>query len=48
MNSIILPGALRAIKGVTLRDQVRSSTIREELKIQDIVRFVRARMERPC
>lgn len=34
---------LRTIKGVSLRDQIRSTAIREDLKIQDVVRFTRAR-----
>ncbi|XP_045477896.1 uncharacterized protein LOC123683044 [Harmonia axyridis] len=34
---------LRTIEGVTLRDQIRSSVIRDELKVQDVVRFVRSR-----
>ncbi|XP_044744146.1 uncharacterized protein LOC123306294 [Coccinella septempunctata] len=34
---------LRSIKGITLRDHVRSSDIREELEVQDVVRWVRAR-----
>ncbi|XP_044750499.1 uncharacterized protein LOC123310880 [Coccinella septempunctata] len=34
---------LRSIKGETLRDHVRSSDIREELEVQDVVRSVRAR-----
>lgn len=34
---------LRAIKGVTLRDQIRSSAIRDELQTEDVVRWVRSR-----
>lgn len=34
---------LRCIKGVTLRDRVRSADIREELEVQDVVRWIRAR-----
>ncbi|XP_045466794.1 uncharacterized protein LOC123675480 [Harmonia axyridis] len=34
---------LRTIKGVSLRDQIRSEAISEDLKIQDIIRFTRAR-----
>jgi len=32
---------LRTIKGVTLKDQIRSGTIREEIEVQDIVRWMR-------
>lgn len=35
--------ALRCIKGVTLRDHIRSSETRKELNIQDVVRFARSR-----
>lgn len=35
--------ALPSIRGATLRDQIRSSEIQENLNIQDIVRFARAR-----
>lgn len=34
---------LRAIKGVTLRDQLRSSDIRQELQTEDVVRWIRVR-----
>jgi len=34
---------LRNIRGVTLRDRIRSRDIREECGVQDVVRFVRAR-----
>lgn len=34
---------IRTIKKVTLRDQLRTTAIREELKLQDVVRFVRSR-----
>lgn len=34
---------LRTIKGVSLRDQIRSDAIREDLNIQDVVRFTRSR-----
>ncbi|GJQ71581.1 hypothetical protein Trydic_g11284 [Trypoxylus dichotomus] len=34
---------LRTIKGVNLRDQIRSKLIREDLEIQDIVEFTRVR-----
>ncbi|GJQ74180.1 hypothetical protein Trydic_g19093 [Trypoxylus dichotomus] len=35
---------LRTIKAVSLRDHVRSKVIREDLEIQDVVRFTRARL----
>lgn len=34
---------LRTIKGVSLRDQIRREVIKEDRKIQDIVRFTRSR-----
>lgn len=34
---------LRTIKGVTLREQIRSEAIRNKLEIQDIMRWTRAR-----
>ncbi|XP_048521542.1 uncharacterized protein LOC125504129 [Dendroctonus ponderosae] len=34
---------LRTIKVVTLRDQIRSSTIREELQVDDVVKWVGTR-----
>ncbi|GJQ77581.1 hypothetical protein Trydic_g20966 [Trypoxylus dichotomus] len=34
---------LRAIKGVSLRNQIRSKVIREDLEVQDIVKFTMAR-----
>jgi len=34
---------LRMIKGVSLRQQIRNETIRNEIDIQDIVRWMRAR-----
>lgn len=34
---------LRTIKGVSLRDRIRSQDIREELGIQDVVRWVSER-----
>lgn len=33
----------RSIVGVSLRDRIRSSQIREQCKVQDVVRWVRAR-----
>ncbi|GJQ72768.1 hypothetical protein Trydic_g1419 [Trypoxylus dichotomus] len=37
---------LRTIKGLSLGDQIRSKVIRENLEIQDMVRFTRARPRR--
>lgn len=34
---------LRTIQGISLRDQVRSANIREECKIQDVMRWTRSR-----
>lgn len=41
---------LKTIKGVTLRDRIRNQDIREELEIQDVVRWARTRKRcwRPC
>lgn len=40
---------LRSIKGVTLRDQVRNETIKEQLQIQDVVMVWKGKtkMEKP-
>ncbi|GJQ76531.1 hypothetical protein Trydic_g2234 [Trypoxylus dichotomus] len=37
---------LRAIKGVTLRERIRSKVIREDFEIQDIVRFTRDNVDK--
>lgn len=34
---------LRTIRGISLRDQINSATIREECKIQDVVKWARSR-----
>jgi len=34
---------LTTIKGVTLSDRIRSQGVREELKIEDVVRWARPR-----
>ncbi|GJQ83797.1 hypothetical protein Trydic_g5657 [Trypoxylus dichotomus] len=35
----------RAIKGVNLRDQIRSKKVREDLEIQDIIRVRRGKQQ---